>query len=222
MSAPTPTLPGPGLASRRWRGAWVRLLVATVLGVAVDLISKAVAFASIAEQPVTIRRSDVLAAGADGVRRLVPPHEPVTVAPHLLEFRLVLNPGAVFGMGPGRRWFFVGFSIVAVAMGLWAFARWTRPRDRWAHVGLGLIFSGAIGNLYDRVRFGVVRDFLHPLPGVNLPFGWAWPSGAREVWPWVSNVADAALLAGIAILVVHLWRADAGRAARSAADAGSA
>jgi len=192
------------VASRR--AAWVRLLGTAALGAAGDLVSKSIAFARIADQPVTLRRSDVLAAGAEGVRRLVPPHEPVKVIPHLLEFRLVLNPGAVFGVGPGRRWFFVLFSLIAIGMGLWAFLKWTQPKDRWAQIGLGLVFAGAVGNLYDRLVFGMVRDFLHPLPGVMLPFGWSWPSGAREVWPWVSNIADAALLVGIALLVVHLWR----------------
>lgn len=203
--------------------AWLTLTLVATLGAALDLFSKWAAFRSVAGAPVVVRRRDVLAAGARGVRGLIPPHEPVTVIPHALEFRLVLNPGAVFGMGPGQRWFFVGFTLLAIAMALWAFLRWTGPRDRWAHVGLGLVLAGGLGNLYDRLLVGCVRDFLHPFPGIMLPFGVAWPSGAHEIWPWVSNVADALLLVGIGMLILHLWRADsAARLEASARADGSA
>lgn len=192
--------------SRPGARAWITLALTAAVGTAFDLISKFLAFRHIADDPVTLRRADVLAAGPGGVQGLLPPHEPVTVIPHVLEFRLVLNPGAVFGIGPGQRWFFAVFTGLAIAMALWAFVRWTSPRDRWAHVGIGLVLAGGFGNLYDRLVIGCVRDFLHPLPGVPLPFGLRWPGGAAEVWPWVSNIADALLLVGIALLMAHLWR----------------
>jgi hypothetical protein len=52
-----------------------------------------------------------------------------------------------------------------------------------------------------------VRDFIHPLPG------WLWPGhlaplGNREMWPYVSNLADLFLLIGIMMLLVHLWNRD--------------
>lgn len=191
-----------------WRsaGAWVTLGVVTALGVAADLLSKAVAFRTIAGAPVVFTREDVLALRPWEIGRLVPHHRPITVVPHLLELQLVLNPGAVFGIGPGRRWFFVAFTGIAVAFALWVFAHWTTARGRLAHVALALVLAGGLGNLYDRLTYGCVRDFLHPLPGVRLPFGLAWPGGATELWPWVSNVADAFLLVGIALLLAALWR----------------
>ncbi|MFI4882162.1 MAG: signal peptidase II, partial [Phycisphaerales bacterium JB064] len=72
-------------------------------------------------------------------------------------------------------------------------------------------------NLYDRVRFACVRDFLHPLPGVNFPFGIQTPWSGREVWPYVSNLADLWLIIGVAVLVVFLWRGP--KDARPAPDA---
>ncbi len=202
---PSPTPVTKTAFSRR---AWITLLTVMLIGVGLDLVSKSLAFEHVAGNPVQIDRSDVLAAGRTGIHGLVPPHPPRVVIPKVLEFRLVLNPGAVFGIGPGKRWFFVVFTLVAIGMAVWAFLAWTRPRDRWAHVGLGLILAGGLGNLYDRLVFGCVRDFLHPLPGVRLPFGLTWPNGARDVWPWVSNVADAVLLIGIVLLTLHLWRLD--------------
>ncbi len=197
----------------RSRRAWIVLLAVTAIGLVADLGSKHLAFARIAERPVHVDRDEVLATMADDPRRLqlvLPPHEPVTVVPSVLELKLVLNAGAVFGSGQGRRWFFVGFTVVAIGFAIVLFGRWTRPGDWLGHAAIGLIVSGGLGNLYDRLVFACVRDFLHPLPGVTWPFGMEL-LGRREIWPYVSNVADAALLVGIAILMVKLWRED-GRA----------
>lgn len=189
-------------------------LLATVLGLAADLGSKAIAFERIADRPVKISKAQVLSQMEVDPRTLgmlIPAHEPVVAVPSVLEFKLVLNPGAVFGSGAGKRWFFIGFTVVAMGFATMLFALWTRSRDTLSHVAIGLIVSGGIGNLYDRMTYACVRDFIHPLPGVHYPFGWS-VMGSREIWPYVSNVADAALLIGIAYLTVRLWREDSGRA----------
>jgi len=199
---------GAARSAARSAGAWGTLAGVTLAGAALDLWSKAVAFTRIAEAPVELDRALVLAQEPGELSAaLVPPHEPVTVVPYVLEFRLLLNPGAVFGVGPGKRWFFVVFTVIAACAALWMFVKWTSARDRLSHAALGLILAGGLGNLYDRLVYGCVRDFLHPLPGVPLPFGITWPGGEAELWPWVSNVADALLLIGIGILMVKLWRA---------------
>jgi signal peptidase II len=53
---------------------------------------------------------------------------------------------------------------------------------------LGAIGGGALGNVIDRVRFGAVVDFIHAHVG-----GWSW---------YVFNVADAAIVCGVAALVL--------------------
>jgi signal peptidase II len=125
----------------------------------------------------------------------------------VLDLTLVLNPGAVFGIGAGKRVFFVAFTLGAVLFSIWMFGAWTTPRDRIAHIAIGLILGGGLGNLYDRLVYACVRDFLHPLPNATLPFGWQWPWGGREVWPYVSNIADLWLLIGIGALLVILLKA---------------
>ena len=77
-----------------------------------------------------------------------------------------------------------------------------------AHIGLGLILAGGIGNLYDRVLFSVVRDFVHLLPGWTLPFNWRWGGQTNEIFPWVFNVADVMLLTGMGLLMLHMNRRD--------------
>ncbi len=184
--------------------AWILLIGAVLIALGIDLGSKHLAFERVAGVPVRIDRQSVI--DATSLDTLIPFHDPVVVIPSVLEFTLVLNPGAVFGIGAGQRWFFVAFTVGALAFAMLIFTRWTGARDRVAHLALSLLISGGLGNLYDRMRFACVRDFIHPLPGVKLPFGIHWPSGSPEVWPYVSNVADLFLLIGIGVLLVYSWR----------------
>jgi signal peptidase II len=205
-----------GSAGSSWgsRRAVVTLVVVTVLALAADLGSKWAAFRWVAGVPVHVERERVLELSGRGqsLAPLIPPHDAVTVVPLVLDLSLVLNRGAVFGIGAGKRWFFVAFTVMAIGFGLWMFGSWTRPGDRAAHVAIGLLLAGGLGNLYDRLVYASVRDFLHPLPGMVLPFGWRMPfDGGREVWPYVSNVADLWLLIGIGILMVQLWRGSPGQ-----------
>ncbi|GAB4543749.1 MAG: hypothetical protein Tsb0013_00160 [Phycisphaerales bacterium] len=197
-----PAQPAGPLAGRCPR-SWLLFLTLTALLTAADLVTKHLAFERISDHPVVVNKQDaieLMRSQPQALNALIPPHDPYVVAPHLLEFKLVLNPGAVFGTGPGNRWFFVGFTIVALIVAVVMFARATGARQWLTHTGIALIVSGGLGNLYDRLVFACVRDFIHPLPGVT------WPGSTREVWPYVSNVADAFLLIGIAIVMAKLWR----------------
>lgn len=183
----------------RSRRAWATLLIVVVVGLFVDLGSKEWAFRTVAGQPVVLDRERIL----DDPTYQLPPHEGITVLPWgLLDFDLVLNHGAVFGLGQRKRLVFVAFTLVAASVALFVFARWTSSRALLTHVAIGLILAGGVGNLYDRLVFGAVRDFLHMLPGWDLPFGWSWPNGSAGVFPWVFNIADTMLLAGMAILII--------------------
>lgn len=186
-------------------------IAAIAVLVALDLGSKAIAFRTIAPDPVVVERRAVLgmmSVDPEMLQSLIPRHSARVVIPRVLEFKLVLNPGAVFGAGAGARWFFVGFTGVALAFATWMFAAWSDKRDRMVHIGIALIVAGGVGNLFDRIVFGCVRDFIHPLPGWGLPFGLAWPGGGRELWPYVSNLADKWLLVGIALVLWKVWRED--------------
>lgn len=192
------------------RRGWTILIVTFVIGLVADLGSKWWAFHSIADAPVVVRRDEVLAQSKidpNDLMSLIPLHEPVGI-PKVFQFQLVLNNGAVFGAGQGKRWMFIGFSSVVLIIAVYAYAKYASAASRWTPFAIGLVVSGGLGNLYDRVVYGCVRDFLHPLAGLEFPWGIRWPNGSPEVWPYVSNVADAALLVGIAILIVKMWRVD--------------
>jgi signal peptidase II len=185
----SPDSPAPADAPKRSAGtsprAWALFLAVGAPVLAADLILKAVSF-------------------ADG-----PGHRMIPIVPKVLGIELVSNHGAIFGMGQGQRWLFILASVVAAGIILRLFWR-SAPRAVATHVALALILAGALGNLYDRLRFGFVRDMLHLFPEVNLPWGLAWPVGgtgtAHEVYPWVFNVADVALLAGVILMAVVMYR----------------
>ena len=188
-----------------WRSplAWATLVLVAFSGLALDLWSKGWAFENVAPYPVVLDREEVLA----NPDWRPPAHEGVVVLPFgLLDFDLVLNHGAVFGIGQQQRALLITFTLVAVLVATFIFSFWTRSRSHWVHVGIGLILAGGIGNLYDRIMFGAVRDFLHMTPEWNLPFSWHWPNGSTELFPWVFNVADVLLLVGMGILIIRSGR----------------
>lgn len=179
------------LAARSGRAIalFASIVVAVIVG---DLALKYLAFRHVAGVPVVVDEQDpnLVVDPTDLLRRPVY-HDPITVVPGVLALRLTTNTGAVFGIGKGGKWFFVGVSAVAVGVMLWFFLR--SPASAWVmHAALALTLAGALGNLYDRLRYNAVRDMLHLFPTTNL-------------WPWIFNLADAALVVGVSLLVVVTW-----------------
>jgi signal peptidase II len=179
------------------------LLTTLVLGLAFDLGSKAWSFATVASKPVMLDREMLV---ANPTFDPVPAHLPQATMPGVLNLRLVINRGAVFGIAANQRAFFIAFTVVAIGLGMVVFGRMIGADAFHAQVALGLVLAGGIGNLYDRITYGAVRDFLHMFPGNQLPSGWTWPGGNPEMFPWVFNIADVMLLVGMIVLMRYLNR----------------
>jgi signal peptidase II len=110
-------------------------------------------------------------------------------------FARVMNPGVTGGMGS-----FLGPTLLSVftavaALGIALYLVLPKGHDRLTLLALALILGGAVGNLYDRVQFGAVRDFIDVWP--RLP----WPPWLDH-WP-TFNVADSGIVVGVSLLVVH-------------------
>lgn len=114
---------------------------------------------------------------------------------HLFRFTHVSNTGAAFGLFPEGGML---FAVVAVAVtGIIVLYNFALPAGHFTlRLALGLQLGGALGNLIDRLRLGHVTDF--------LDFG---------PWP-VFNLADAAIVAGVCLLALSVWREE-----RAGADA---
>ena len=118
----------------------------------------------------------------------------IPVIPGFFDLTHVHNPGGAFGFLSGMSAEFRGLLFVAVsllAVGLILYFYWQTPvRQRFLAVGLSLIFGGAVGNLVDRIRFGIVVDFLDLYAG-------------ELHWP-AFNVADSAITVGVLIFGYHI------------------
>lgn len=115
-------------------------------------------------------------------------HESIRVVENFFHITYVRNPGAAFGIladSSIRVPFFISVSIVASVGILW-YLRRVSSEDRWQHFALGLIFSGAVGNLIDRSRYGEVIDFID----VHW-YQYHWPA---------FNIADSAICIGVALM----------------------
>jgi signal peptidase II len=113
-------------------------------------------------------------------------YESVPVMGSFFKLTYIHNPGAVFGLRLGGAYFHLGLAVVALVFV--CVLLWRLPADaRWPSVGLALVLGGAIGNMIDRVRFGVVIDFL------DFGFG-------DTRW-WVFNLADSWVSVGTVLLL---------------------
>ena len=128
------------------------------------------------------------------------------------------NHGAVFGIAQGARVIFLVVSVGAICFLALLFM--TSGRARGYQLILGLLMAGVIGNMYDRVYYGYVRDMIHALPGwhwpqwvVNyLPSAWQPPRGQpMEVFPWIFNLADTYLCVGVVAMLLYSFVAECHR-----------
>lgn len=104
-----------------------------------------------------------------------------------------VNHGALFGVGgrlegSANQAFAVVSLLAAAGIIAWV-SRRSAASDGWLCAALGLILGGTLGNLYDRVVFNGVRDFLYFY---------------KIDWP-VFNVADCCLVVGAAMLLIHAF-----------------
>ena len=110
--------------------------------------------------------------------------ESVPVIENIFHWTYILNPGAAFGMLEGSRWFFVVIAV-GVLGGIWSMKDEINEGGWMMQYGAALFGGGAIGNLIDRARSGLVIDFFD-----------------FRIWP-VFNVADIAICVGVAMI---LWK----------------
>lgn len=113
---------------------------------------------------------------------------PLPAVGDYLRFTYVENRGAAFGLLQDQTAFFVFVGVLVV--GVIAASYRYLPRSGFRlHLALGLQLGGALGNLIDRIRQGYVVDF------VDFGYHSNW-------WP-VFNVADSAIVVGVALLALN-------------------
>ena len=115
--------------------------------------------------------------------------ESIPILAEGFHFTYILNPGAAFGMFAHNRLFFIAIAVVVIGIIIWA--RREILASPWeVKAGCGLFLGGAIGNLIDRARQGLVIDFFD-----------------FRIWP-VFNIADIAICIGVGLIIWNLLKTE--------------
>lgn len=128
------------------------------------------------------------------VNKHIPKHSYILVIENFFAITHIRNPGVAFGLfadGPSeyKTYLFIGFSLIAI-IAILIFFHQTPQENKMVRVALILIFSGAIGNLIDRILYHEVIDFLDFFYG-----DYHWPA---------FNVADSCITIGVLLMFVDL------------------
>lgn len=152
--------------NRKWLSAIFAICFGVVIFV-LDIVTKYIATANLAEG------------------------ETATFLPKFMNFTLVFNNGAAWNSFAGEQILLIVLTIIIIGLFLayyvYRYIKSKIPMSKTLGIAVGLIAGGCFGNLYDRIGFGYVRDFLN-FEFVKFP---------------VFNIADMALTFGIAILIIY-------------------
>ncbi len=114
----------------------------------------------------------------------------IDVFPPFLNFRMAWNYGVNFGLfgsdSDGLRWALIALALaICVGLIIWA----ARAKSKWIPISAGFVVGGAIGNVWDRVQYGAVADFLNmSCCGITNPYAF--------------NIADIAIFLGAVALIL--------------------
>ncbi len=112
---------------------------------------------------------------------------PMVIIPNFFELTYVVNTGAAWSILQGQKAFFIIISIVVS----FALVYYIYQEDkRILIIALSLMLGGTLGNLYDRIFHGHVRDMLS-----FYIFSYPFP---------VFNIADSALVIGVALIILEM------------------
>lgn len=107
---------------------------------------------------------------------------------NILWFESTLNTGAAFSILQGKSWILITISAVACVALTWAIFSKKHFTSKPEKILFGVILSGTLSNLLDRVIFGGVRDFI----------------SLRFIHFAIFNIADMAIVFGVIILAIYL------------------
>jgi len=133
--------------------------------------------------------------------------ESISVIGDFFRITFTENPGMAFGYNPGsdfKLWITI-FSVVA-SIGLLIYLYSSRKKSLSLRIAIALILAGAIGNVFDRVFYGVLYHYAPLFYGKVVDFfdfdffNFTLFGRSYERWP-IFNIADASVTVGVLILL---------------------
>ena len=126
-------------------------------------------------------------------------YQQIVIIPDLFSWTLAYNTGAAFSFladhSGWQRWLFALIAAVVSAVLVVWLKRLPRRGQGWLAMGLALVLGGALGNLFDRMVYGHVIDFILD----HWQQRWYFPA---------FNVADCAITVGSALLALDMFKSD--------------
>lgn len=92
-----------------------------------------------------------------------------------------------------RYWIFI-ISSAVIMLAIFLYLVIAKNKGKWNTFALTMILAGAVGNFIDRVLTVYVRDFIHVILTV----------GGKEIFPYIFNVADMAVVVGAIMLIIGM------------------
>ena len=115
--------------------------------------------------------------------------ESIPIIEEVFHLTYILNTGAAFGLFANNSLFFIAIAVIVIGIIIWL--RREILASPWeVKAGCGLFLGGAIGNLIDRARQGLVIDFFD-----------------FRIWP-VFNIADIAICIGVGLIIWNLLKTE--------------
>jgi signal peptidase II len=133
--------------------------------------------------------------------------ESISVIGDFFKITFIENPGMAFGFDPGSdfKLFISVFSLVA-SIGLLVYLYTIRKKSLSIKIAIALILGGAVGNVIDRMFYGLIFDYAPLFYGKVVDFfdfdffNFSIFGRSYDRWP-IFNIADAAVSVGVLILL---------------------
>ncbi len=118
------------------------------------------------------------------VRSNLEPGQSIAIIDNIFHLTYIRNPGAALGILPRAQPFLLIITVVVIIF-IFFFQRELGRNNLFIQAILGLFLGGTLGNFIDRLRFGLVTDFLD-----------------FKVWP-VFNLADTSIFIGLFMMTIY-------------------
>ena len=114
-------------------------------------------------------------------------NESLQIVSNVFHLTYVSNTGIAFGFLKNSAFLLTLIAIFVLTYSIY-YATKLKENETWLQAAMGLLIGGIFGNLFDRMIYGYVIDFLD-----------------FRIWP-VFNIADSSITISAVILVILLWK----------------
>lgn len=128
--------------------------------------------------------------------------EKVSIIPKVFYLTYVKNTGAAWSIFQNKTIFIIIFTTIVIAFLIYYLIR--QNLNSIEMIGYGMVLGGAVGNLFDRIFYGYVIDFID-----IYIFGYDYP---------VFNIADIAIVVGVIVLLIGMLRSEKNETNSKASD----